>query len=53
MTQTTTLSPHIGFSDVERMASAVAKSGLFGVRTPDQALSLMLIAQAEGLSMPL
>jgi hypothetical protein len=49
MTQTTTLSPHIGFSDVERMASAVAKSGLFGVRTPDQALSLMLIAQAEGL----
>lgn len=31
------------------MALAVAKSGLFGVRTPEQALSLMLIAQAEGL----
>jgi hypothetical protein len=31
------------------MALAVAKSGLFGIKTPDQALSLMLIAQAEGL----
>lgn len=36
-------------SDIEKMAIAVAKSGLFGVRTPDQAMSLMLIAQAEGL----
>lgn len=36
-------------SDIEKMATAVAKSGLFGVRTPDQAMSLMLIAQAEGL----
>ena len=34
---------------VERMALAVAKSGLFGVNTPDQAMALMLIAQAEGL----
>ncbi len=34
---------------VERMALAVAKSGLFGVKTPDQAMALMLIAQAEGL----
>lgn len=34
---------------VERMAVAVAKSGLFGVKTPDQAMALMLIAQAEGL----
>jgi hypothetical protein len=31
------------------MASAVAKSGLFGVKTQDQALALMLLAQAEGL----
>ena len=36
-------------SDIERMALAVAKSGLFGVKTPDQAMALMLIAQAEGL----
>lgn len=31
------------------MAGAVAKSGLFGVKTQDQALALMLLAQAEGL----
>lgn len=34
---------------IERMASAVAKSGLFGAKTPDQAMALMLIAQAEGM----
>ena len=39
----------IPVDQVERMAVAVAKSGLFGVRTPDQAMALMLIAQAEGL----
>ena len=37
------------YADLERMAVAIAKSGLFGVKTPDQALSLMLLAQAEGL----
>jgi hypothetical protein len=30
------------------MALAVAKSGLFGVKTADEAMALMLIAQAEG-----
>lgn len=40
---------HISVSEIERMANAVAKSGMFGVRTPEQAMSLMLIAQAEGL----
>ncbi len=34
--------------DIERMALAVAKSGLFGVKTSDEAMALMLIAQAEG-----
>ena len=34
---------------IERMASAVASSGLFGVKTPQQAMALMLVAQAEGL----
>ncbi len=34
--------------EVERMAMAIAASGLFGVKTPDQAFALMLIAQAEG-----
>ena len=36
-------------SDIERMALAVAKSGLFGIKTPEQGVALMLIAQAEGL----
>jgi hypothetical protein len=36
------------FSEMERLAERVAKSGLFGMRTADQALSLMSIAQAEG-----
>lgn len=39
----------VSITDIERMASAIAKSGLFGVKTPDQALALMLVAQAEGL----
>ena len=34
---------------IERMALAVAKSGLFGVKTLDQAMALMLVAQAEGM----
>lgn len=45
----TTAIQNVTVSDIEKMATAVAKSGLFGVRTPDQAMSLMLIAQAEGL----
>ncbi|MBI1425812.1 MAG: hypothetical protein GC149_20495 [Gammaproteobacteria bacterium] len=38
----------IPVQDVARMAEAVAKSGLFGMTKPEQAMSLMLIAQAEG-----
>jgi hypothetical protein len=33
---------------MERMAEAFAKSGLFGLKTRDQALALMVVAQAEG-----
>lgn len=39
----------IPFDVMERMAVTVAKSGLFGMRTPEQALTLMLLAQAEGI----
>ena len=39
----------ISVDQVERMAVAVAKSNLFGVKTSDQAMALMLIAQAEGM----
>jgi hypothetical protein len=35
--------------DLEKMAAAVAASKLFGITTPEQALALMLVAQAEGL----
>lgn len=39
----------VSMPDMERMATAVAKSGLFGVKTPEQALAIMLVAQAEGM----
>lgn len=35
-------------SDMQTMADAVAKSGLFGMKSHDQALALMLVAQSEG-----
>lgn len=35
--------------DIETMANVVARSGLFGVKDPTQALALMLLCQAEGL----
>jgi hypothetical protein len=39
----------IPFSEVKEMSQVVVKSGLFGVKTPEQALALMMLAQAEGL----
>jgi len=39
----------IPLSDVERMAMAVAGSNLFGIKTKEQAVALMLVAQSEGL----
>lgn len=39
----------VSLSDMQTMAQAVAKSGLFGVKTTDQALALMLVAHAEGM----
>jgi len=41
--------PAIPYADMERMAEVIAKSSLFGVKHPTQALALMLVAQAEGL----
>lgn len=38
----------VPYGEIERMAAAVAKSGLFGVKSADQAMALMLVAQAEG-----
>lgn len=39
----------VPYGDIERMAVAVAKSQLFGMKTPDQAIALMLVAQSENL----
>lgn len=39
----------IPYQEVEKMAIAVSKSQLFGAKTPEQALVLLLLAQAEGL----
>ena len=35
--------------DLEKMANAISGSRLFGALTPEQAMALMLVAQAEGL----
>jgi hypothetical protein len=40
--------PSFSFQDMQRMATSIAKSGIFGVKDADQALALMLIAHAEG-----
>ena len=36
------------FSDMAQLAEAIARSGLFGMKTREQALALMAIAHAEG-----
>jgi hypothetical protein len=36
-------------SDIEKAAHYVAQSGMFGVKTQDQAVALMLVAQSEGM----
>jgi hypothetical protein len=41
--------PTHSFDQLVRMAASFAKSGLFGVKDADSALSLLLIAQSEGL----
>lgn len=39
----------IPYKDIEQMARAIVASNFFGVKTPEQAIALMLIAQAEGM----
>ena len=48
MNALTTVATPLSVAEIARVAEAVAKSGLFGIKTPDQALALMMIAQAEG-----
>ena len=49
ITLTTQNPAQLPIEQLEKMAQAFVKSGLFGVQTVDQAVALMLIAQAEGL----
>lgn len=42
------LQPQQSISDLEIMANHFVKSGLFGIRKIEEAVSLMIIAQAEG-----
>ena len=39
----------IPVADIEKMATVMAKSGLFGMKTPEQAFALMLLCQGEGI----
>lgn len=41
--------PVHSLGEIWKMAQAFSASGLFGINTPEAAMSLMLIAQAEGL----
>jgi len=41
--------PTVPFEQQNKLAVAFAKSGLFGVKTPEQALALMALCEAEGL----
>lgn len=46
MTTTTAL---VSFQDMQQMAESFARSGFFGIKTPDQAVALMALCQAEGM----
>jgi hypothetical protein len=48
MNAISTIPAPMPLQDMQTLAVAIAKSGLFGIRTPEQALVLMAIAQAEG-----
>jgi hypothetical protein len=39
----------VPFQQLEKMATVVAKSGLFGVKTYEAAIAVMLLAQSEGV----
>lgn len=47
-TQQPQMLQQFGFGDMERLAEAVARSGMFGLKTKEQALVLMAISQGEG-----
>ena len=38
----------VAYNEMQQMAEAMARSQLFGMKTPDQVVALMLVAQANG-----
>lgn len=48
MNAITPIAPAFSMSDIERVALAIAKGGLFGSKDPNAVLTLCLLAQAEG-----
>ena len=40
----------VPFDEMGKMANAVTKSGMFGIKNENQALTLMMIAQAENIA---
>lgn len=48
MNAPTSFAPTFSMSDIERVALAIAKGGLFGSKDPNAVLTLCLLAQAEG-----
>ena len=48
MNALSTIAQPMPLQDMQTLAVAIAKSNLFGIKTPEQALVLMAIAQAEG-----
>jgi hypothetical protein len=48
MNAISTIAQPMPLQDMQTLAVAIAKSNLFGIKTPEQALVLMAIAQAEG-----
>jgi len=38
----------LSYAEIAQLGDAIAKSGLFGIKTKDQAIALMMIAHAEG-----
>ncbi len=45
---TTTTQQPLAYGELERLADSIAKSGLFGIKTKEQAVVLMMISYAEG-----
>jgi len=44
------MSKELALAEIRTMATSVTKSGMFGLKNPEQTFTLMMIAQAEGIA---